>query len=136
MVPFIKWDGMDPDDVEKDIGDLFLEVGYATSYGLCNFITPYYRKMSPDIEDVTTLKYLAKGALNGENNGLSVLVDAETFDYGNGFAGVGDRAGVGFKAAIVHHLDVANIETNGVQVDVGKFTSKVVLFITLISSII
>ena len=129
MIPFVKWDGMDPDDVEKDIGELFLEVGYATSFGLCSFITPYYKKMPADVEDVTVLKNLPKGALNGENNGLSVLVDAETFDYGNGFAGIGVRAGVGFKAAIVHHLDIANMETSGVQVDVGKFTLEVVLLL-------
>ena len=42
--------------------------------------------------DQVTLKYLAKGALNGENNGLTVIVDAETFDYGNGFGDYGERA--------------------------------------------
>ena len=40
---------------------------------------------------------LLAGALNGENNGLNLLVDAETFDYGNGFYELGQRAGEGFK---------------------------------------
>ena len=119
MITYLKWDGMDPDNQDQGKGDLFLEVGYPTSYGLCNFVTPYYRKM-PEGEDPTTLKNLPKGALNGQNNGLFVMLDAETFDYGNGFADTGDRAGEGFKVAVVHHLDVAVMESNGMQVSVGK----------------
>ena len=119
MIPYIKWDGMDPDDIRNETGGVFLEIGYPTSFGLCNFITPYFRNMPPD-SDQMNLRDLHKGALNGENNGLSVLVDAETFDYGNGFADVGERAGVGFKVAVVHHLDSAVIESNGMQVNVGE----------------
>lgn len=119
MVSFVKWDGMDPDDPQGPVGAVFLEVGYATSFGLCNFITPYYRNMPAETDQIT-LKYLAKGGLNGENNGLSLLLDAETFDYGNGFSDTGERPGVGFKIAVVHHLDAAVVESNGLQLNVGK----------------
>ena len=119
MIPYLKWDGMDPDDQLNKPGGIYLEIGYPTSFGLCNFITPYYRHMPLDSDNMT-LEELPKGALNGENNGLSVLVDAETFDYGNGFADVGERAGVGFKVAVLHHLDTAVMESNGMQVNVGN----------------
>ena len=118
MISFIKWDGADMDD-NAGYGDVFLEVGYPTSYGACSFITPYFKRMPNDTDQVT-LTYLAKGALNGENNGLTVIMDAETFDYGNGFGDYGERAGVGFKVGIVHHLDVAMLESNGIIVDVGR----------------
>ena len=77
--------------------------------------------MPPDTDQMT-LKYLKKGALSGENNGLSVLLDAETFDYGNGFATIGEREGVGFKASVVHHLDLPVMESTAMQVNVGSST--------------
>ena len=119
MIPYIMWDGMDPDDHLNMPGGVFLQLGYGTSYGLCNFITPYFRHM-PTNSNQIILNYLAKGALNGENNGLSILVDAETFDYGNGFADIGQRSGVGFKVAVLHHLDTAVMESNGLKINVGK----------------
>ena len=116
---------MDPDDPQKGPGGVFLEIGYATSFGICNFITPYFRHMPPETDQMT-LKYLKKGALNGENNGLSVLLDAETFDYGNGFATFGERGGVGFKASVVHHLDISVMESTSLQVNVGASTNMAV----------
>ena len=121
MIPFIQWSGMDPDDPQNGTGGVFLEIGYATSFGICNFITPYFRHMPPETDQMT-LKYLKKGALNGENNGLSVLLDAETFDYGNGFATIGEREGKGFKASVVHHLDLPVMESTAMQVNVGAST--------------
>ena len=129
MVSLIRWDGMDPDE-EDSYGGVFLEVGYATSFGLCNFITPYYRNMPADSDQIT-LKYLSKGGLNGENNGLSLLLDAEAYDYGNGFSDVGERAGVGFKLAVVHHLDAAVVESNGMQINVGEISSVTFGFFSL-----
>ena len=126
MIPYMKWNGMDPDAQNSDTGGVFLEIGYSTSFGLCSFITPYYRNMPPDSDNMT-LNLLAKGALNGENNGLSLLLDAETFDYGNAFADIGERSGVGFKVAVVHHLDTVNMESNGIQLNVGNGSPWVAL---------
>ena len=121
MIPFIQWSGMDPDDPKNETGGVFLEIGFGTSFGICNFITPYFRHMPPDTDQVT-LNYLKKGAFNGEKNGLSVLLDAETFDYGNGFAPFGQREGVGFKASVVHHLDSPMMESTALLVNVGAST--------------
>ena len=41
MIPYMKWNGMDPDAQNSDTGGVFLEIGYSTSFGLCSFITPY-----------------------------------------------------------------------------------------------
>ena len=51
MISFIKWDGADRDD-NNGYGDVFLEVGYPTSYGACSFITPYFKRMPPDTDQV------------------------------------------------------------------------------------
>ena len=51
---------------------------------------------------------------------LLVFSDAESFDYGNGFYGLGTRAGVGFKVAILHPLDIPIIESTAMNIDVGK----------------
>ena len=51
---------------------------------------------------------------------ISLLEDAESFDYGNGFYGLGERAGVGFKVAILHPLDIPIIESTAMNIDVGK----------------
>ena len=44
---------------------------------------------------------IKKGANVGKANGLSIWLDAETFDY----TFHADEAGEGFKLAIMHHLD-------------------------------
>jgi hypothetical protein len=66
------------------------------------------------------LRSLAPGALNGENNGLSILLDAETFDYGNGFYSLGERAGEGFKVAVSHPLDMPIIQQTAVNIRPGS----------------
>ena len=118
MVRFLEWKGMDLNDQDGK-GDIFLEIGYPISFGYSNFIVPHYRKMSPDVSDID-LSNLKKGALNGINNGLSVLLDAESFDYGLGFVDVSARYGVGFKVGVVHHLDSPSLESIGTKIDVGK----------------
>ena len=61
------------------------------------------------------------GALSGENNGLTLLLDAETFDYGTGFdLDLGDHAGEGFKVAVTHPLDMPIIQQTAVNVMPGS----------------
>ena len=71
MIPHIRWDGMDPED-RNGTGGVYLELGFGTNYGVCSFISPFYRMPPEGLE--TSLQYLPKGALNGENNGLSLLL--------------------------------------------------------------
>ena len=116
MIPYIMWNGMDPTDPDNRTG-VYFQNGYGTSYGVCSWISPFYRM--PKLGFETDLGYLPKGALNGENNGLSILLDAETYDYGNGFYDLGERAGEGFKIGIVHPLDMPIIQQFGINVNPG-----------------
>ena len=116
MIPYLMWNGMDPNDPANKTG-VYFQTGFGTNYGVCSWVTPFYQMPAEGHE--TDLSYLPKGALNGENNGLSLLLDAETYDYGNGFYGLGERAGEGFKIAITHHLDMPIIEQTAVNVNPG-----------------
>ena len=78
MIPHIRWDGMDPDD-RNGTGGVYLELGFGTNYGVCTFISPFYRMPPEGLE--TSLQDLPRGALNGENNGLSLLLGECYTDY-------------------------------------------------------
>ena len=73
------------------------------------------------LPSVRTSNAILPGAHNDENNGLSVLVDAETFDYGNPFYDLGVHAGEGFKVAVVHPLDMPIIQQTALNVMPGSF---------------
>ena len=118
MIPFLMWNGMNPKDPSNRSG-VYFETGFGTSYGVCSWITPFYQM--PEQGSEAELGDLQKGALNGENNGLSFLLDAETYDYGNGFYELGERAGEGFKVGIVHHMDMPIIQQSAVYVNPGKY---------------
>ena len=49
-----------------------------------------------------------KGARNGLNNGLQLLLDAEAFDYASPF-----QSKEGFVFTILHHLDIAILKQTG-----------------------
>ena len=114
MIPFIEWNGAEKDSTSG----VYLEPAYGTNYGICSWISPFFRM--PQEGNERNLLSLVPGALNGENNGLSVLLDAETFDYGNGFYDLGVRAGEGFKVAVVHPLDMPIIQQTAVNVMPGS----------------
>lgn len=48
--------------------------GFGTDYGVCVWLSTYYTNPQPGSEG--ELSMLPTGALNGENNGLSLLLDA------------------------------------------------------------
>ena len=58
-----------------------------------------------------------KGARNGEKNGLSILLDAEKFNYAYFQAG-----GAGFKISIQDHRDKPIIEHMGLFIHSGQET--------------
>ncbi|CAB4068103.1 ASICN [Lepeophtheirus salmonis] len=80
---------------------------FGTDYGICSIIKPqtvfnskydsipYWDKLFGKIN-----WSIQKGAQVGKANGLSILLDAETFDYTFHL-----KAGEGFKIAVHHHLD-------------------------------
>ena len=80
---------------------------FGTDYGICSIIKPQ-TVFDPDLEDMhfkqknfgEHKKNIKKGAEVGRKNGLTILLDAETFDYSFHL-----KASEGFKIAIHHHLD-------------------------------
>ena len=79
---------------------------FGTDYGICSLIKPqlafnrsldeiaYWSKVFGDHN-----WHVSRGAEVGKANGLSMLLDAETFDYTFHL-----KAGEGFKIAVHHHL--------------------------------
>ena len=79
---------------------------FGTDYGICSIIKPQ-TVFDPALEKMYFKKKafgehinIKKGAEVGRKNGLSFLLDTETFDYSFHL-----RASEGFKIAIHHHLD-------------------------------
>ena len=46
--------------------------------GICDWITPNFNTTSGNL----TLASVTAGSETGSNNGLQIILDAETFDYG------------------------------------------------------
>ena len=70
-------------------------------------------------------QYITRGSEVGKANGLSVLLDAETFDY---FYHL--KAGEGFKLTVHHHLDQPIMSIKEIDVSVGT-ESQVAVTTTL-----
>lgn len=68
---------------------------------------------------------ISKGAKVGKANGLSMWLDAETFDYTYHV-----NAGEGFKLAIMHHLDQPIMSIRELDISPG-FESQVAVTPTL-----
>ena len=68
---------------------------------------------------------ISKGAKVGKANGLSLWLDAETFDYTYHV-----NAGEGFKLAIMHHLDQPIMSIKEIDISVGS-ESQVAVTTTL-----
>ena len=107
MIIFMRWKGK---------GGLFYQLDYSTDYGVCNWLSPNYQP-STGFGSAFVDK-LEKGALNGINNGLTFLLDAETYDYGDG-----SSTGEGFKIAVVYPMDIGIMESMAINVDIGMVTN-------------
>ena len=67
-------------------------------------------------------------ARNGINNGLQLVIDAETYDYASSQTG-----GTGFTLSILHHLDIPIMKNSGINIHVGQ-SSNLVVTPTLMNS--
>ena len=80
---------------------------FGTDYGICSIIKPQLA-FDRNLDSIPYWEKLfgvynwnvSKGAQVGKANGLSMLLDAETFDYTFHL-----KAGEGFKIAVHHYLD-------------------------------
>ena len=58
---------------------------------------------------------------NGIKNGLQILLDAETYDYGSS-----PNGGEGFILSILHHLDIPIMKNSGININTGQCNNLVV----------
>ena len=65
-----------------------------------------------------TVKPMAR---NGINNGLQILLDAETYDYASSPSG-----GEGFTLSILHQLDIPIMKNSGININTGQCNNLVV----------
>jgi hypothetical protein len=106
MIPYIQWKGT----LNKTEKNLFAILGPSqpTTSGVCSWIAPYARKFEKN-----NAKWPV-GALSGKNNGLTLYLDTESYDYVEN-----DKGGLGFEIAISHPMDMAIMEQNTVSVKPG-----------------
>ena len=109
MIVNMEWSGAKKRRGEKP--NILLEQGFGTSDGICSWVTP----MAGDF----TLDFLSlkKGALFGQNHGLTLMLDAESYDYVQN-----EGRGIGFKVAVSHPLDMPIIQGGSVDIKPGYLT--------------
>ena len=74
---------------------------------VCQWVAP----KANNIEDIS------RGVLSGENNGMMMMLDVESYDYVEN-----DRGGLGFKLSVAHPLDMPIIEQSAVMIQPGLQT--------------
>ena len=110
MIPYFDWPG-----------DQILYWGgadFGTDAGSCEFLAPIVSLMerwSFQLQD------LDAGSYPGEINGITLLLDAETFDNGPSTS-----AAEGFKVGVLHYRDMLIMGNTGINVDVGSATQVAV----------
>ena len=106
QVPDIRWFGSTNQSASHSQAKV--DPIMATSQGICSWLAPL---SSVDDQDLWTWP---KGVVPGENNGLQLLIDTETYDYVRE-----ENGGLGVKIAVTHPLDFPIIEQVGVSVAPG-----------------
>ena len=108
---------------------------FGTDYGICSIIKPQLA-FDSTLDEVPYWKKVfgkynwnvRKGAEVGKANGLSMLLDAETFDYTFHL-----KAGEGFKIAVHHHLDQPIMSIKELDISPGSVFQVIEHCIILIS---
>ena len=57
--------------------EVYLQPDFGTDMGICDWVTPNFNET-----DSLELIHVKPGSETGSNNGLQLILDAETFDYG------------------------------------------------------
>ena len=113
MITNLEWNGDIQQESERSY--VYMEQDFGTSDGVCSWVTPLMDNATLSING--DWKNLKKGAYFGQNNGLTIFMDAESFDYvrNNG-------EGLGFKIAVSHPLDMPIIQGSAVDIKPGFLT--------------
>ena len=98
---------LDIDWLGSEFG-VYHEPSFGTDFGICDWMTPNVDSFN--LSDTNSPK---KGSETGTRNGLTLLLDAETFDYGY------TAKSSGFNIALSFHLDMPMISQTGVNVSPG-----------------
>ena len=94
-----------------------------TDYGACCLLVPYLNLINPETRDLdpdtelsnTDYHKIPKGAKNGLQNGLKLVLDVESFDYA-----YYPRGAKGFRVALTNALDQAVINQDGFYIAPGR----------------
>ncbi len=93
-----------------------------TDYGACCLIVPYLNLINPETRNIdptfglnsSWYHNIPRGARNGIQHGLKLMLDVESFDYA-----YYRRRGTGFKVALTNALDEAVINQDGFYIAPG-----------------
>jgi hypothetical protein len=121
MIPHIGWKG-NLNKSEKN-NKIYVDHLQATTSGVCTWIAP----LTNPNEEIA--EKWPKGAISGENNGLIMLLDTESYDYVEK-----DRGGLGFKISVTHPLEMPIIEQSAIKVQPGTSTQLAVSATLIITS--
>ena len=106
MIPVIRWTGA-LNKTEGNIPSIRFCPLYGTITGICSWVAPLSKPMKSP-------KYWPKGALSGKNNGVTIYLDTESYDY------VADEdGGLGFHISVIHPLDTPT-EQSSISVSPGS----------------
>ena len=93
-----------------------------TDYGCCCLIVPYLDLVNPETRNVNSLQLdnnlyheIPKGVKNGIQNGLTLLLDVESFDHA-----YFTRSAKGFRIALTNAMDKPVINLGGQYIAPGK----------------
>ena len=110
----LTWNNFSSDNPEEfKIGPLY----YPTDFGACCLFVPHlnFEEVSGQTQD--TYHGIKADALHGENNGLTLVLDAEQFNYG-----LQTGSGVGFRMNLHHHSDKPMMQFSSLLIRTGLET--------------
>ncbi|CAB4060681.1 ASICN [Lepeophtheirus salmonis] len=126
MILKASYDGKSKDGTSSDFN-----VYFGTDVGICSIIKPQL-SFNSSLDSLPFWQKLfhyrdsiSKGSEVGKANGLTVFLDAETFDYTYHL-----KAGEGFKVSVHHHLDQPIMSIKEIDISVGT-ESQVAVATTL-----
>ena len=101
--------------LEGDLGPFV----YATDFGACCYLSPHLNLEPTDWNKTYAETYhnLKADALNGDSNGLDLVLDAEQFNYAYYKANA-----AGFKISLHHHADKPMIQFSSQLINTGTET--------------
>ena len=109
MIPHVEWKGTLNKTEKND--EIFMSLEQPTATGICTWIAPLAYKVQEKIPP------WPQGVISGENNGLLIVLDTESYDYVEN-----EKGGVGFSLSVLHPLAMPIMEQSGINIQPGTAT--------------